>query len=142
VDACRYFAALSVRALDGASKDELLATHAAPIESASLAPTIQALARGDYSEKAADEIRGTGYVVQSLEAALWCFWQTSSFEEAILTAVNLGDDADTTGAICGQIAGAHYGEDGIPASWIKRLAMREQIEDLGDRLHRARPASG
>ena len=73
-------------------------------------------------------------MVQSLEAALWCFWKTSTFEEAILRAANLGDDADTTGAVCGQVAGAYYGEGGIPVHWLERLVMREEIAGLADRL--------
>jgi ADP-ribosyl-[dinitrogen reductase] hydrolase len=109
VDACRYFADLLVRTLDGAGKSELFGFEAGP-----LAPAIEAIASGDYREKAVDDIHGGGYVVHSLEAALWCFAQTDDFETAILTAVNLGEDADTTAAICGQIPGAHYGVDAIP----------------------------
>lgn len=75
-------------------------------------------------------IRGSGYVVQSLEAALWCFYHSDSYEAAILQAANLGNDADTTAAICGQIAGAYYGKFGIPEHWRKRLAKRFLIEDL------------
>ena len=73
-------------------------------------------------------------MVESLEAALWCFDQTDTFESAILKAANLGDDADTTAAICGQVAGAFYGESGIPGKWLKKLAMREEISTLADRL--------
>ena len=83
------------------------------------------------------EIRGTGYVVESLEAALWCFDKTDNFEAAILKAANLGDDADTTAAICGQVAGAFYGESGIPQKWLDKLVMREEISMLADRLFTA-----
>ena len=69
------------------------------------------------------------------EAALWCFLKSGSFEEAVLEAVNLGEDADTTGAIVGQIAGAFYGVDAIPARWLARLYMREEIATLATRLH-------
>ncbi|HBY77548.1 MAG TPA: ADP-ribosylglycohydrolase, partial [Cyanobacteria bacterium UBA11148] len=71
---------------------------------------------------------GTGYVVKSLEAALWAFYHSQSFEEGCLLAVNLGDDADTTGAVYGQLAGAFYGEQGIPQSWRDKLAYRDLIE--------------
>ena len=98
-------------------------------------PKIRDIAQGEYRAKAEADVRGSGYVVQSLEAALWCFWHTSSFEAAILKAANLGDDADTTAAVCGQVAGAYYGEQGIPAHWLERLVMRETITDLADRLH-------
>ena len=80
------------------------------------------------------DIRGNGYVVRSLEAALWCFWTTDSFEAAILKAANLGEDADTTAAVCGQLAGAYYGENGIPDQWLSVLVERDGISQLADRL--------
>ena len=92
------------------------------------------IANGEYRNKAIEEIRGSGYVVESLEAALWCFVRTDTFEAAILKAANLGDDADTTAAICGQVAGAFYGESGIPKKWLDRLVMRGKMTILTDRL--------
>ena len=89
---------------------------------------------GGYLRKTRDEVTGSGYCVESLEAALWCFATTDSFEAAVLAAANLGDDADTTAAIVGQIAGAHYGVDGIPARWLAKLAMREDIDQLARAL--------
>jgi len=86
------------------------------------------------SAKSLPEIQGTGYVVRSLEAALWSFYKTDSFEAAIFKAANHGDDADTTAAICGQIAGGYYGESGIPKKWLERLAIREEITNLAERL--------
>ena len=73
-------------------------------------------------------------MVASLEAALWAFWGSDSFEEAILRSANLGEDADTTAAVCGQLAGAHWGEAGIPERWIERLHMASYIRDQADRL--------
>jgi ADP-ribosyl-[dinitrogen reductase] hydrolase len=131
VDATRLFAAMLLRALDGASKDEILKHHDLP-ESGSA--SVKAIAAGSYLRKSEDDIRGSGYVIDSLEAALWCFAHTSSFEEAILRAANLGQDADTTAAICGQIAGAHYGVTGIPARWIEWLVMSGEIRELAKRL--------
>jgi ADP-ribosyl-[dinitrogen reductase] hydrolase len=93
------------------------------------------IARGEYRNKPIGEIRGTGYVVQSLEAALWCFYHTDTFEAAILKAANLGDDADTTAAVCGQIAGAY------PKKWLAKLVMREEISTLADRLLATNKAS-
>ena len=101
--------------------------------------SIQALARGDYLSKAEEGIKGSGYVVECLEAALWCFWTTDSFESAILKAANLGDDADTTAAVCGQLAGAFYGEEGIPPGWLDLLYMRDEIKSLAERLYRHTP---
>lgn len=89
---------------------------------------------GTYLDKTEAEIRGSGYCVESLEAALWCLETTGSFKEAVLKAVNLGDDADTTGAICGQLAGARYGVDGIPAKWVEQLAMSEAIVERAVKL--------
>ena len=80
-----------------------------------LHPEIAEVAAGSFREKQPPEIVGCGYVVKSLEAALWAFHDAKDFREAVLRAVNLGDDADTTGAVCGQLAGAYWGESGIPA---------------------------
>jgi ADP-ribosyl-[dinitrogen reductase] hydrolase len=74
-------------------------------------------------------------VVKSLEAALWCFYHTETFQDAILAAANLGDDADTTAAVCGQVAGAFYGESGIPTRWMERLALREVICSLAEKMY-------
>ena len=76
--------------------------------------------------------------MQSLEAALWCFLNTETYQDAILKATNLGDDADTTAAICGQIAGAYSGESGIPTDWLELLTMRGGIGELADQLHNAK----
>src|ERR1700710_793176 len=82
---------------------------------------------------------GGGYVVQSLEAALWAFDRSSSFREGALLAVNLGDDADTTGAVYGQLAGAFHGEDAIPPRWREQLAMGDFIGSMAERLAAANP---
>jgi ADP-ribosyl-[dinitrogen reductase] hydrolase len=95
-----------------------------------LSAKIQAIANGEYKDKPMQQIRGNGYVVDALEAALWCFWTTDTFSEAVLMAANLGDDADTTAAICGQIAGAYDGQAGIPVSWLDKLYMRDEIISL------------
>ena len=81
-------------------------------------------------------------MVQSLEAALWAFHATDNFRDGCLKAVNLGDDADTTGAVYGQIAGAYYGESEIPKEWLTKLALRPTIEGLADRLHQLAFADG
>jgi ADP-ribosyl-[dinitrogen reductase] hydrolase len=138
LDACRLLARVIVRALRGASKDEVALGDSGLFLGAE---KIVAIAAGAYREKRAADIRGSGYVVESLEAAMWCFLHTNSFAEAVLEAANLGDDADTTAAVCGQIAGAHYGESGIPAAWLERLALRQEISALADRLCRVQDAA-
>lgn len=102
---------------------------------ASGAKHIGEVATGSFKRRQPPQIEGSGYVVRSLEAALWAFHKGQSFRESCLLAVNLGDDADTTGAICGQLAGAFYGEQQIPRQWIARLAMRDTIIDLSNGLH-------
>ena len=138
VDACHLLSAVLLQGLAGASKEEMLAVELqARRDGRSLSQSIKSIQRGDYREKTETEICGTGYVVESLEAALWCFATTDSFRDAILRATNLGDDADTTAAICGQIAGAYYGAEGIPASWIEQLTMAAKICELADSLQKA-----
>jgi ADP-ribosylglycohydrolase len=99
-----------------------------------LAPKVAEVAAGSFKFKEPPAVQGSGYVVQSLEAALWAFHRSDTFRDGALLAVNLGDDADTTGAVYGQLAGAYYGEAGIPADWRAVIAMRPKIEELADRL--------
>ena len=99
-----------------------------------LSPEIAEIANGSFKHKEPPEIIGNGFVVRSLEAALWAFHRSDSFREGALRAVNLGDDADTTGAIYGQLAGAYYGVKAIPQDWIERLALRELITEKASGL--------
>ena len=130
VEACQLFAEYLYNAFSGASKMEILSTNRAKITET----RIEAIASKDWKKVDMSTIAGTGYVVRSLEAALWSFFSTSSFEEAILRAANLGNDADTTAAICGQISGAHYGLSGIPDHWKAQLYDFSTIEELAIRL--------
>lgn len=138
VDACRYFGALIVGALNGNDKETILSDHYCPVpgywQEKPLVPEIAAVAGGSFKNQQPPEIRGSGYVVQSLEAALWAFYHSNSFEEGCLMAVNLGDDADTTGAIYGQLAGAYYGVNAIPTSWRKTLAEHTFIIAFAEKL--------
>ena len=131
VDACRYYAGLVLGALRGERKERLLAPRYSPVsgvwEGEALCPRIDAIAAGSFKVRQPPEIRGTGYVVDALEAALWAFWTTDTFEAGALAAVNLGDDADTTGAIYGQLAGAYYGLAGIPERWRSTIALQDRI---------------
>ncbi len=143
VDACRYFAGLLVGALHGVDKETLLSPAYCPVaglwKREPLAEKIAQVAAGSFKDRNPPDIKGTGYVVQSLEAALWAFHHSSDFREGALLAVNLGDDADTTAAIYGQIAGAHYGAQSIPPPWRQQLTMSAEITALADQLH-TRPA--
>jgi ADP-ribosylglycohydrolase len=143
VDGARYFGALLVGAIRGVDKTELLSDRYSPIDGCwggnPMTPKIDAVASGSFKAIDPPEIKGTGYVVKSLEAALWAFHRTANFRDGLLLAVNLGDDADTTGAVYGQIAGAYYGYSGIPQEWRERLVMGDRIVDLGERLIQAAP---
>jgi ADP-ribosylglycohydrolase len=139
IDACRYFCGLLVGALTGTQADELL--RRGPFEpypdawtKAPLCPEIAEIAAGSFLRREPPEIKGSGYVVRTLEAALWAAAKGASFEEGLLLAVNLGDDADTTGAIYGQLAGALFGVDAIPERWRDRIVMRDLIEKTADGL--------
>jgi len=138
IDACRYAAGLIVGAVNGESKETILSRRYSPIpgywDENMLEGEIDEIACGSYKNRNPPEINGKGFVVRSLEAALWAFHNTESFEEGCLKAVNLGDDADTVGAIYGQIAGAYYGESGIPEEWLNKLAKFDFISDLADKL--------
>src|SRR4051794_3797895 len=127
VDACRYFAGLLLEALDGRPREVVLRRR-------SIDSTVATVAAGSYLDREPPQIRGRGYVVDALEAALWAVRSTSSFEAAVLAAVNLGDDADTTAAIAGQLAGALYGLGGIPQHWRARVLLGDEIVALADAL--------
>ena len=142
VDACRYYGALIIGALVGQPKEALLSPpqewrflDPSAMESLSgLDPSIGEVANGSFKHKQPPYIQGSGYVVRGMEAALWAFHQTSSFCEGALLAANLGDDADTTTAIYGQLAGAYYGVEGIPSEWRGRIVQAEMILGFADKL--------
>jgi ADP-ribosylglycohydrolase len=138
VDACRYLGGLLAGAVAGVPKEELLQPNWSPIrrywEEHALMPEVAKVAAGSFVHREPPAIRGSGYVVRTLEAALWALHRTESFRAGALAAVNLGDDADTTGAVYGQLAGALYGVDAIPREWKAKLALRETIEQLADGL--------
>lgn len=135
LDACKLLGDILYRALNSRDKYEVILGSEI---SMFVSSPIQKIALGKYLKKSENEIQGTGYVVKSLEAALWSFWVTDNFEQAILKATNLGDDADTTAAICGQVAGAYYGEDNIPGHWLDKLVMCEDVRLLAEKLFNQR----
>lgn len=127
---CRLFAQMLANALSGKDKTAVLLDIAELPEQDNL----RCIATGDWRKKTRAEISGTGYCVQSLEAALWCFYHGDDFAQTILLAANLGDDADTTAAIAGQLAGAWYGINGIPESWRRKLWQYDDIAGLAQKL--------
>jgi ADP-ribosyl-[dinitrogen reductase] hydrolase len=139
VDGCRYLGGLITGAVQGASKETLLSERYEPAaglwQQRPLAPEIDEIAAGSFKQRQPPEIVGSGYVVKSLEAALWAFYHSDSFAGGALLAVNLGDDADTTGAVYGQLAGAYYGYQPIPDQWRQHIALRSIIESLAQELY-------
>ena len=133
VSACAYMGFVLSALLHGRAREDVLApefvrTH---LRDHALHPEIEEVALGSYRRR---QPVGAGYVVRSLEAALWAFHDATDFREAVLRAVNLGHDADTTGAVCGQFAGAYFGESGIPEEWRDGLAGRAIIDSILTRL--------
>lgn len=104
IQSCQYFTHLLIQAFSGIEKEKLFNTENLPELNC-----LTHIINGEFKHKTANEIKASGYVIESLEAVLWSFWHTDNFRDAILTAANLGDDADTTADICGQLAGAYYG---------------------------------
>ena len=132
LSACAYMGLVLCGLIHGIDRQQVLDAKWEPLRQLkrihALHPEIEQVAAGSFREKQPSEIVGSGYVVKSLEAALWAFHDAKDFREAVLRAVNLGDDADTTGAVCGQLAGAYWGESGIPQEWREGLARPEMIE--------------
>ncbi|KAH3758561.1 ADP-ribosylglycohydrolase family protein [Pelomyxa schiedti] len=135
IDSCRYYAGLIIGALSGATKEVLLSDMFCPVtpslwDETPLCPEVQEIAHGTFKSLNPPEIVASGYVIKAMEAALWAFHKTSTFEEGALTAANLGDDADTIAAIYGQLAGAYYGAQAIPNSWKQCCSFRVLIESM------------
>lgn len=129
VEACAYFVELLVEAIGGSPADTVLR----PREHRG-GGGVAAIAAGSFRKKPRDGISSSGYVVHTLEAALWAVSRADSFREAVVEAVNLGDDADTVGAVTGQLAGALFGRSGIPESWLAEVAWRERLEERAAQL--------
>ena len=133
LSACRYLATVLAALIHGEDRNKVLSPDWQPLQDLidikPLHPLIQEIAQGSFHQRNPPAIQGSGWVVKSLEASLWAFHDADTFEEAVLKAVNLGDDADTTGAICGQLAGAYWGESGIPGSLRSGLARMDMLEN-------------
>jgi ADP-ribosyl-[dinitrogen reductase] hydrolase len=128
-EACRLFARKLSLAICGAGKDEVLL----PVEWTG-SPEINDIARGGWRGKDRDGISSSGYVVHTLEAALWCIGQCDDFEDAVILAANLADDSDTVAAVAGQLAGAVWGHRSIPERWLETLAWREHLIERAEAL--------
>jgi ADP-ribosylglycohydrolase len=133
VDTCRLYGAMVAAVIGGASLDDVLAPTF--WRWGDLHPQVTVIAAGSFREKEPPAIRGSGFCIDALEAALWAVQGADDFRSAVLRAANLGDDADTTAAIAGQLAGAWWGLSGIPPQWCSKLTMAPEIIQLADDLH-------
>ena len=129
VDACAAYSELIADAIAGTPKDEVLRSRPSDYE-----PNIAEILNGGWRGKTRNQISSSGYVVHSLEAALWCVASATNFKSAVVVAGNLGDDADTVAAITGQLAGALWGASSFPADWLERLAWRKRIDEMAGTL--------
>ncbi len=132
IDACQYFSLLLVSLIQGRSKEVFRTLNYQP-----QTEEVAEIKSGGFLDKSYDALTGSGYVIESLESALWCFLHTESFADCILAAANLGNDADTTAAVAGQIAGAFYGHAGIRHDWLEALHLHNEIVLLADELYLA-----
>jgi ADP-ribosyl-[dinitrogen reductase] hydrolase len=130
IESTQLLAAQIYTSLNGIDKKEIIFQKGVSFS----APKVAAIARGDFLSKKQWQLNGSGYVIETMESALWCFHNTTNFKEAVLLAANLSDDADTVAAICGQIAGAYYGFEDIPKEWLRNLYMAKEIEALAVKL--------
>ncbi len=141
IDSCRYLGALIIGALKGIKKEELLASRYEPVASiwskTPLTPDVDTVAGGSFKRLEQPVIKALGTAVKTLEAALWAFSKSRSFEEGCLLAVNLGDDSDTVGAVYGQLAGTYYGVDSIPNKWRNELSKVAVLENITEKLFNA-----
>lgn len=151
IDARRYLGALIIGAVSRNNSDdnsnnrkkkkqEILSPFYSPIpkywDKYPLTSELTNVINGSFKRLNSPDIKGSGYALKTLEAALWAFYRSDTFEEGCVMAVNLGDDADTTGAVYGQLAGAFYGETGIPTRWLSKLAYKEKIIKMADDIYR------
>ncbi len=137
VDGCRAFADLLADAISGEPRRDVLAPR-----SFEGAPAIAEILGGSWCGRPRDKIRSSGYVVHTLEAAIWSVARTADFPNAVLLAANLADDADTVAAVTGQLAGAIYGLSGIPQHWLDQIEWKDRLLDTAERLLESFPQAG
>lgn len=129
INACQFLGLVLHYLINGYQKEEAFSPHVFP-----LCARVMIINAGEYKQKTRDQIRSSGYVIDTLEAAMWSVWNTDNFRDAILLAANLADDADSVAATAGQIAGASYGYSGIPQEWKNKLVQHERIATMAGEL--------
>lgn len=132
------FGLMIAKAAQGKDKDTMFAEAADyMVKNFNLHPHVREVVEGSFLVKPESLVSGAGYVVTTLEAALWAFYRTDNFRDGALMVVNLGNDADTTGAVYGQIAGAYYGYEGIPKEWREIISRKDIIKKFTENLYKA-----
>jgi len=129
LSACNFHGYLLHMLINGYNKESVFSPHLMPLVS-----RVLIINAGEYKNKKREQIRSSGYVIDTLEAAMWSVWNTNNFRDAILLAANLADDADSVAATTGQIAGALYGYSGIPENWLIKLAQKKKMESMAEKL--------
>jgi ADP-ribosylglycohydrolase len=132
--ACGVWSVLTAKAIQGASKEELLEYLNSLHGLESTPPEFSECTSLAFLQKSREQIISSGFVVHTMESALWGFFTTDSFEEGLIRVVNLAGDADTIGAIFGTLAGAFYGWDAIPERWTSALQKSEMLENVWSEL--------
>jgi len=134
INSTQYLGCLLVHIINGSNKDFVFSPHIMPLQ-----PRVMIVNAGEYKQKTRDQIRSSGYVIDTLEAAMWAVWNTDNFRDAILLAANLADDADSVAATAGQLAGALYGYSGIPQEWKDKLVQHERLVSMAVELFHSAP---
>jgi ADP-ribosylglycohydrolase len=138
--ACVIFSKIMIELLKGVEKSKALQNASASISDLSLKnkfnademKNFESILSGKIHRVNEDQIQSSGYVLHTLEAALWCFLRTDSYHDAVLKAVNLGGDTDTTACVTGALAGLYYGEPSLPEAWLRKLARQQDIVKLSE----------
>ncbi len=144
VIACFYYLEFAGQILSGVDKKQVYKNLQTEVKEFLMSNAVDAaeisvfdrLLKDDIYKLTEDKISSSGYVLHTLEASIWCLMNTDSYKDAVLKAVNLGEDTDTTAAVTGGLAGLIYGYDNIPAEWINKLARAKDISDLALRMEK------
>jgi ADP-ribosyl-[dinitrogen reductase] hydrolase len=124
IESCKLLGTIIYKGLMGETKDEML--FKLPMELLNFKEEkIIRICEGDYLKLTYEDLPNSGYVITTLISALWCFYNSDNFKDAVVLAANLAGDSDTIAAVCGQIAGSYYGVEGIPENWVKILTQSD-----------------
>ena len=135
IEACIAYSIILNKAINNKSKEDIL-TFNEEEKSYLHHPDILKVINGSYKIKNRDQIESSGFVIDTLEAALWAFYNTDNFRDSIILSANLARDADTIAAICGQLSGAFYSLENIPEEWIEKIKYKDKIIGIANELYK------